>query len=131
MNMKRRRFSLAVLAGAVAGSGAAHAQSDKPLLLVVRYAAGGSADLVARAVGAELSRLLGRQVLIENVSGASGMLAAQKVVSAMATDSVCFRIMRCVPRPVVMSIGQFVSCSAWTARVEPAAERGECPTNLR
>ncbi|WP_246099636.1 Bug family tripartite tricarboxylate transporter substrate binding protein [Methylibium rhizosphaerae] len=84
MNMKRRRFSLAVLAGAVAGSGAAHAQSDKPLLLVVGYAAGGSADLVARAVGAELSRLLGRQVLIENVSGASGMLAAQKVLSAPA-----------------------------------------------
>lgn len=66
---------------------ASHAQSDKPISLVVGYSAGGSADFVARVVGEAMSKRLGRQIIIENVVGASGMLAVQKVLNAPADGS--------------------------------------------
>ena len=87
---RRRRAWLAILAAGLLLSGAAQAQSDKPISLVVGYSAGGSADLVARIVGAELSKRLGRQVIIENVAGASGMLAVQKVLAAPADGSMIY-----------------------------------------
>ena len=77
-------FLLAFLAGA------ADAQSDKPVSLVVGYSAGGSADFVARVVGAELSKRIGRQVIVENVAGASGMLALQKVLNAPAEGNLIY-----------------------------------------
>jgi tripartite-type tricarboxylate transporter receptor subunit TctC len=69
---------------------AVQAQSDKPISLVVGYSAGGSADFVARVVGSELSKRLGRQVIVENVAGASGMLAVQKVLGAPADGSLIY-----------------------------------------
>jgi tripartite-type tricarboxylate transporter receptor subunit TctC len=90
------RAALGVVAGAVAAgllgglARPAMAQSDRPISLVVGYSAGGSADLVARAVGAELSKRLNRQVIIENVTGASGMLAVQKVLGSPADGSVLY-----------------------------------------
>ena len=86
--MKRRTMFLTALAAAgVLFASASHAQSDKPISLVVGYSAGGSADFVARVVGAELSKRLGRQVIIDNTAGASGMLAVQKVLNAPADGS--------------------------------------------
>ena len=83
--MNRRLLNrLAVLAAGALWAGTGQAQSDKPISLVVGYSAGGSADFVARVVGAELGKRLGRQIIIENVAGASGMLAVQKVLNAPA-----------------------------------------------
>ena len=80
----------ALMAAAALASGVTHAQSDKPISLVVGYSAGGSADFVARVVGAELSKRLGRQVIVENVAGASGMLALQKVLNAAADGNLIY-----------------------------------------
>ena len=89
--MKRRLLNkLAVLAAGALWAGMAHAQSDKPVSLIVGYSAGGSADFIARVVGAELAKRLGRQVIIENVVGASGMLAAQKVLNAPADGNLIY-----------------------------------------
>lgn len=66
------------------------AVAQAPISLVVGYSAGGSADFVARVVGEELSKKLSRQVIIENVAGASGMLAAQKVLSGSNDGSVIY-----------------------------------------
>ena len=89
--MKRRLLNQFALLGAGALlSGVGHAQSDKPISLVVGYSAGGSADLVARVVGTELSKRLGRQFIVENVAGASGMIAAQKVLNAPADGNVIY-----------------------------------------
>lgn len=55
----------------------------KPITLVVGYPPGGSTDLTARVLGAELSRKLGQTVVIENVGGAGGTIGAQKVSSAV------------------------------------------------
>lgn len=78
------------LAAGLLLSGASVAQSDKPISLVVGYSPGGSADLVARMIGAEMSKQLGRQVIVENVTGASGMLAVQKVLSAPADGNTIY-----------------------------------------
>lgn len=56
----------------------------KPISFVVGYAAGGSADYVARIVSVEMGKVLGRSVIVENVAGASGMMAVQKVLAAPA-----------------------------------------------
>lgn len=88
--MKRRLFKLAALAAFALLAGAVRAQSDKPISLVVGYSAGGSADFVARVVGAELSKILGRPVIVENVAGASGMLGVQKVLNAPADGSLIY-----------------------------------------
>lgn len=71
-------------------SGTASAQSDKPISLVLGYAPGGNADLIARIVGAEMTKRLGRQVIVENVVGASGMLAVQKTLNAPADGQIIY-----------------------------------------
>jgi tripartite-type tricarboxylate transporter receptor subunit TctC len=91
MNMDRpsrigRRSILAALAApawlAAAGHANAQAFPTKPVRLVVPYPPGGATDVVARLVGAELSRQWKQPVLIENLSGASGIVGAQAVQRA-------------------------------------------------
>ena len=55
---------------------------QRPITLVVGYPPGGSTDQVGRTLGQELSTVLGQPVVIENLGGAGGSLAAQKVASA-------------------------------------------------
>ena len=89
--MQRRLLNqLAVLGTGMLLAGLSQAQSNKPISLVVGYSAGGSSDYVARVVGAELSKRLGRAVVVENVAGASGMLAAQKVLNGPADGNLIY-----------------------------------------
>ncbi len=68
----------------------ASAQSDKPVSVIVGYSAGGSADFVARTISSEMSKHLGRQIIVENTAGASGMLAAQKVINNPADGGLIY-----------------------------------------
>ncbi|CAN7466263.1 Bug family tripartite tricarboxylate transporter substrate binding protein [Rhizobacter sp. LjRoot28] len=81
-----------LLAGAflTALCASAQAESDKPITLVVGYSAGGSADFIARVVAAEMGKRLDRQVIIENVVGASGVLAIQKTLNGPADGSILY-----------------------------------------
>ncbi len=89
--MKRRLLNkFAALGAGMLMTGISQAQSDKPISLVVGYSAGGSADYVARVVGAEMSKRLGRQIIVENYAGGSGMLAAQKVLAAPADGNIIY-----------------------------------------
>ena len=75
----------AVLAAlAVLGAGAARSQTfpNKPISLVVPFAAGGPTDVVARMIALPMSKFLGQTVLVENVVGAGGTIAANKVAKA-------------------------------------------------
>lgn len=61
----------------------AQAFPSKSVRMVVPYAAGGSADTVARAVGNRLSEALGQSVVIDNRGGASGIIGSDIVAKAL------------------------------------------------
>lgn len=85
-DLSRRQFNFALAAGAAAlapqGAFAQAWPAGKAISLMVGYPPGGSVDLVARIVAEPLSRRLGTPVVVENVGGAGGTIAAQKVVNA-------------------------------------------------
>jgi tripartite-type tricarboxylate transporter receptor subunit TctC len=55
---------------------------NRPITIVVSFGAGGTADILARMIGEELSTALGQPVVIENRPGAGGNLGAQTVARA-------------------------------------------------
>ena len=69
----------AVMGAAIVTSAQALAQSsypNKPIRILVGFAAGGPSDIIARIVGAKTAELLGQQVVVENKTGAGGMIAS-------------------------------------------------------
>jgi len=79
-----RRAATAALLAALPLGGRAQGFPARPLALVVGYPAGGSVDLVARAIAPPLARRLGHAVQVENIAGASGTIGAVKVALAEA-----------------------------------------------
>jgi len=57
---------------------------DRPLRIVVPFAAGGNIDMTARAISAGMAQALGQTVVVENRPGAGGMLGAEHVARAAA-----------------------------------------------
>ncbi|WP_395542918.1 Bug family tripartite tricarboxylate transporter substrate binding protein [Neotabrizicola sp. sgz301269] len=57
---------------------------ERPIELVIPFAAGGSTDVVGRIVAERMSQELGQQVIVQNVGGAGGSLGAQQVAEAEA-----------------------------------------------
>ena len=68
-----KKLVLALAATAMM-TGAAQAQSypNRPVTMIVPFAAGGPTDIVARIVGEHMSKTLGQQIVVENVAGAGG-----------------------------------------------------------
>ncbi len=69
-------------ASCIAPSAWAQTATPGPIRILVGASPGGSTDTLARAVGVEMGRLLGRQVIVENRAGAGGNLAADLVAKA-------------------------------------------------
>jgi tripartite-type tricarboxylate transporter receptor subunit TctC len=83
--MIRRRTVVAILALAALVAGPARAQSDwptKPVRLVVGFAAGGISDVLARAIAAKMSTIVGQQVIVDNKPGAGTTIAGEAVARA-------------------------------------------------
>jgi len=77
--MKLQRRSVLALAAAPA---LAYAQTATPIRLWVGTPPGGSTDTIARELAPEMGRLLGRNVIVENKSGAGGNIAADGVAKS-------------------------------------------------
>jgi tripartite-type tricarboxylate transporter receptor subunit TctC len=70
---------------ALAASSAAFAQSDypnRPIRILVGFAAGGPSDIISRVVGAKMGELMGTQFVVENKTGAAGAIATLDVARA-------------------------------------------------
>src|SRR3954469_16556713 len=65
---------------------AANAQSfpSKPIRLVIPFVAGGSSDIVGRAIGSKFQEFLGQPAVVENKPGANGAIAAEFVAKSEA-----------------------------------------------
>ncbi len=63
---------------------AADIYPNRPIRVVVPYAAGGGPDLLARRLGPKLGDILGQPIVLENKVGAAGIVAAQYVAQAPA-----------------------------------------------
>ena len=89
MNYQLNKLLLVFAAAATLGAGTqAHSQTgqgaypEKPITLVVPFAAGGPADVVARIMAIPMGKALGQAVLVENAAGAGGTIGISKVARA-------------------------------------------------
>ncbi len=80
--MTSLKHVLPALALAFAAGNAAAAYPEQPIRLVVGYAAGGTTDILARALGEQLATALNASVVIENKPGAAGSIGAAYVQNA-------------------------------------------------
>src|SRR5215469_17979429 len=65
---------------------AAESWPNRPIHFIVPFPAGGSTDVAARVVGDYLSRTIGRQVVVENKSGANGNIAIEYAAKSAPDD---------------------------------------------
>ncbi len=68
----------------IASSVGALAQNypSRPIIMVVPFAAGGTFDVMGRIVAPRMSEILGQQVIVENTTGAGGIVGVTRVVNA-------------------------------------------------
>ena len=76
------------LAGLVCTSPAMGQDFKQTIRLIVPYGAGGTTDVMARAVAPTLAKELGQSVVVENKPGANGQIGTQYVKTAPADGSV-------------------------------------------
>jgi len=85
MVARRSLLAASMVGGALAMVGwpvRADESASGPVKFIVSFPAGGSTDVVIRAIAAQMQSALGRPVVVENKAGASGMLAAGYVAKA-------------------------------------------------
>ena len=82
MRLKVVYLAVLTLLGFATGVHAATAWPDRPIRFVVHVAAGGGVDLMARIFADRLSQQLPQRVLVENMGGGGGSIAARSVAKA-------------------------------------------------
>ena len=80
--MQHIRICLPALLLVLSGFAAAQAYPDKPIRVLVPFAAGSGTDILARVVTEELRASMGANFVIDNRAGASGQIAAELVAKA-------------------------------------------------
>jgi tripartite-type tricarboxylate transporter receptor subunit TctC len=74
--------AIASMVLAAVAPAAAQGYPNRPITIIVPFAAGGPTDVLARVLGERMRAALGQPVLIENVTGAAGSIGVGRVVSA-------------------------------------------------
>lgn len=77
-----KSVTLALALSLAFGTVAHAAYPDKPIRLIVPWAAGGSTDAIARAVAQRLSETMGQPVIVDNKAGASGQIGTDAAAKA-------------------------------------------------
>jgi tripartite-type tricarboxylate transporter receptor subunit TctC len=79
------KLALAVVMALAGSAAVAETYPDRPITMIVPYAAGGSSDVLARLIGERLSKSLGQQIVIDNRAGAGSRLGTE-VAAKSAPD---------------------------------------------
>src|SRR5436309_14834731 len=82
MGFTRDLTTSALFVLVMSGAPAAAQYPNKPITVIVPFAAGGPTDVVARLVGDHMSRTLGQTLVVENVGGAGGTLGMIRAAQA-------------------------------------------------
>ncbi len=78
----RRSIVIALLAGTAPGAARGQAYPSQPIRIVVPFAAGGPADTIARLIGRIMGQRLGQPLVVDNRSGAGGVVGVEAVARA-------------------------------------------------
>jgi tripartite-type tricarboxylate transporter receptor subunit TctC len=85
-NARTRALLLAITLGAVSaaipGAGSAQNYPNRPITLICPFPPGGATDAISRIMQDSLTQSLGQQIVIENIGGAGGMIAAARAARA-------------------------------------------------
>lgn len=118
MAISNKLAALAAGAALLASAAAAQAYPERQVTMVIPFAAGGPTDTVGRLIAEKMSADLGQQVIVQNVGGAGGTLAAGQVAKAepdgytiflhhigMATSATLYRSLPYDPRTAFEYVG--------------------------
>ena len=97
-------LGLAALGLAAGGAAAQNAYPARPVRIIVQYQAGGSADALARLVAESLSKRLGQPVLVENRSGAGGIIGTDYVAKSPPDG---YTLLLTVPGPITANLALY------------------------
>jgi len=108
---------------------AAHAQDwpSRPVRIIVPFPAGGSADLMPRAVAEKLSEKWGQPVIVENRPGAAGNIGADAVFRA---DPDGYTLLSSPPPPLVINRSLYPKLSYDAGQFVPVTVIGAIPNVL-
>ena len=84
MKLNRRSALAGAAALSVSPSAFAQAFPNKPIKIIVPFAAGSATDLTARGLGARLQEILKQPIIVDDKPGASGQLGASAAATAPA-----------------------------------------------
>src|SRR5712691_10984215 len=82
MNCLGRSAAALFSALLIAGNATAQPFPSKPIRVVIPFVAGGSSDIVGRAIASKFQEILGQPGVVENKPGANGSIAAEYVAKA-------------------------------------------------
>jgi tripartite-type tricarboxylate transporter receptor subunit TctC len=77
-----RYIALAIVAATLSTVALAQSYPNRPITIIVVFAAGGPSDTIARLLGDHLGRQFGQQIIIENVAGAGGTTGTERAAKA-------------------------------------------------
>src|SRR5258708_30848165 len=82
--MSARALAASILAACLSATGSAAAQTypERPITMLVAFPPGGADDAIARIIQDPLQKALGQPIVVENLGGAGGSIAAAKAARA-------------------------------------------------
>ena len=80
--MNRIALMLVCIGAGAATHAAAQEFPSRPVTLMMPYAAGGPGDTITRVIGQGMSKVIGRQFMVENTAGAGGTIGTAKVAGS-------------------------------------------------
>ena len=133
------KFAAPALAALIAAATPAMAQDypNRPITVVVPYAAGGPVDTVARIAAGRMGELLGQQMVIENVGGGGGMTGSARVAKSapdgytvlLSGSAVLAQVPQLYARPLYNPVADFDHAALFNDSARVLIVRKDFPAN--